>query len=99
MSEKQQPVHSTELVEERVDKWYRTRRCACGDCRFYSEQERSKCPAMEADRTLVGEWLWTMNHEFLGEKDYIDPLDFAPPQAYTEKKKVNEEKVDEEKEE
>jgi hypothetical protein len=35
----------------------------------------------------------------LGMKDYVDPLDFAPPPAYTEKKRVVEEKLDEEKEE
>lgn len=31
-------------------------------------------------------WLWTMSSpDMIGIKDYIDPLDFGPPSAYTER--------------
>ena len=87
---------SEQSTTETASKWNWKRKCACGECRFYSWEERPKCPSMEADPSLRGEKLWYMDIAFLGIKDYKDPLDFAPPQAFTEKV---EEKLDEEKEE
>ncbi len=78
------------LVRPDKTKWHKTRQCACGDCRFYSERERPKCPAMEADPKLIGEWLWSIDPDMLGCKDYVDPMDFAPPSAFTEKAAVAE---------
>lgn len=93
MSEHQQ-------VDTTKTKWLWKRKCACGDCRFFSWEERPECPAMLADPTLVGEKLWYMDTNMIGMKNYIDPMDFADPQAYTDKPKpVNQEKVDEQKEE
>lgn len=64
-------------------KWVKTRKCGCGECRFYSLEERGECP-LKNDPAAI--WLWTMNLEMLGMKDYIDPLDFQPPPAFNEPK-------------
>lgn len=85
-------MSETITPEEPKTKWHWSRKCACGNCRFYSERERPQCPAMQLDPTLIGEKLWYMDVSMLGLKDYIDPLDFAPPKAYIEKEKLDEEK-------
>lgn len=53
-------------------KWYKTRKCGCGDCRFFSEEERPSCP-MENEPGAI--WLYAMNLDFFQRKDYVDPLD------------------------
>lgn len=92
-------MSDNEQVDTSKTKWLWKRKCACGECRFYSWEERPECPAMRADPSLIGEKLWYMDVSMIGMKDYIDPLDSVQPQAYNEKSKpANEEKVDEQKE-
>lgn len=64
-------------------KWVKTRKCGCGECTFYSVEERGECP-LKNDPGAI--WLYVIAPGMLGCKDYIDPLDFAPPTAFNEKK-------------
>lgn len=80
-------MYDKQAIRTDKTKWNKSRKCACGDCRFYSEEERPKCPAMIADSKLEGEWLWYMDPDLIGCKDYVDPVDFSQPKAYTEKEK------------
>ena len=51
------------------DKWLKSRKCGCGDCRFFSLEERLVCPMENAPSAI---WLWIMNPSFIGMKDYVD---------------------------
>lgn len=64
-------------------KWTRTVKCGCNECRFKDPETRGICPMINEAGAV---WLWTINPDMIGCKDYVDPLDFLPPQAYTEKR-------------
>jgi len=51
------------------DKWIRTRKCGCGECRYMSIEQMPVCPMENAPGAL---WLWRMNSDFIGMKDYAD---------------------------
>lgn len=64
------------LVEELVDenrgtKWIKTIICGCGGCRFIPLEERTGCPL---ERSVDAIWLYRMNLDYIGQRDYIDPL-------------------------
>jgi hypothetical protein len=82
------------LIRTNETKWKKTRQCACGDCRFFSEEQRPKCPLMVADPKIKGEWLWTLTPDMIGCKDYLDPLDH-PNKIYVEEKEAVSEPVQE----
>lgn len=64
-------------------KWIRSVKCGCGECRFKDPATRGVCPMINEPGAM---YLWYMNLEMIGCKDYIDPLDFAPPPAFTERR-------------
>jgi len=71
-----------QLAASERTKWYKTRKCGCDECRFFSLEERPECP-MKNEPTAI--WLWAMHEDMIGVKDYIDPLDFQEPISYIEK--------------
>ena len=51
------------------NKWYRTRKCGCGECRFHPIRECT----LEASRSAI--WLWAMDPDYIGLRDHIDPFE------------------------
>lgn len=74
-------MSDNEQVDTTKSKWHWKRKCACSECMFYSWEERPECPAMLADKTLVGTKLWYMDESMLGVKDYYDPVDHLDSQG------------------
>jgi hypothetical protein len=64
------------------DKWIRTTKCGCGECRFKDLETRGPCP-MENDPAAV--YLWYLNPDMIGCKDYTESPDFSAPTAFTDK--------------
>jgi hypothetical protein len=64
------------------DKWLKSIKCGCGECRFKDHETRGACP-LENDPAAI--WLWYLNPRMIGFKDYLEPSDFQPPAAFTEK--------------
>lgn len=76
-------VDSRQTIRPDKTKWVRTVKCGCDECRFKDPETRGVCPMINEPGAI---WLWTMSSpDMIGIKDYIDPLDFGPPSAYTER--------------
>lgn len=84
----------SETLQVRTDKtkWYKTRKCGCGDCRFYSLEERGPCPMINEPTAI---WLWAYHADMMDCKDYVESPAFAPPTAFNEKTQESREETTE----
>lgn len=83
LAEMLQAVSEEKVVDLKKSKWNRTRKCGCPnlECRTKPLYSTGACP-QEKSPTAI--WLWAINPDMIGMKDYVDSVAFAPPTAFTE---------------
>lgn len=83
----------SEIYPVKLDenKWIRTTKCGCGECRFKDVETRGPCP-MEND--IGAMYLWYLNPKMIGYKDYKESPDYNPPGIFTEREEIVEPEVE-----